>query len=187
MTHDLLAWLGALRPDEHNVPDKFYDDFYMMQAASMLADDGSTKRGTSFDSVNTQSEVEQTPSFEPVSAQTFDSGNPSLSCYTPIPYAESPRPSTTKPSSPLSLSEATTAEPTQTFSQVSWIPEPTDLQPTDFNILDPWMYEPDAQAIYAAQTNMFQQPAQMSINPYLTLRDWSLLDSYQADNGVLYT
>lgn len=182
-THDLLEWLGALHHDEHDGPDKFYDDPYMMQAVAILENSGPTTRDLSLGS--TQSEIDP---VTPLEAELVD-----MTLHPTTPRAAYTSQALFVDSSQLFVEEINTqpidltAEPVPYFSQISWQPRNADIYSAGFEVYDDWNYDTNAEAAGIAEASGVQQPANISVNPSLTLRDWSELYSYNFDKGFIHT
>lgn len=181
-THDLLEWLGALQLSQQeneqvHASQAFYDDFYTMQAVAILEHPAPVNRETSFDSTHTRFEADHSPIFEPLASDEWEI----LEAKTSF----APRTSQTQlVESPQPLPKATAPskiEATVTLSQIPWLQQYTEPQVTDTSIYNPWTYITDVQYMCAAEGDHPQQllPTELSINPNLTLRDWSVPDTYQ--------
>lgn len=142
-THELLEWLGALHHGEHDGPDKFYDDPYMMQAVAILENTDSAKRDASFSSI--QSEMDPSTSFETEAFQT-ELDFPSLkeSYASQASFVDSPQEFSVEPTLPLTYT--TTVEPARSFSQVTWQQDLTNHS-ADFDAYKSWIYNTEAQIV----------------------------------------
>lgn len=170
LTHDILERLGALKQDSKAGIDHFEDDHEALQNMLFANGAGAMQREHSFD---TNSEADQTPTFEMGARQRMSSYPNSFAAtqFPPTPPVGSPHPYSIKTSSPLKaeMSIATNG----ITNQDQWQMDPMEFSEMEYNMTyeSPISDVTQMQALAFTQ-QMYTSAALGAINPCLTMKQW---------------
>ena len=172
LTHDILDRLGALKQEGQNTSEGFEEDLNALQARLIANGASMMQREPSHDG---SSDSAPSPAYEPMSKPSFT--NPfSLSQFPPTPPNHSPYPQRAVPQAKSHTYPQVAAQ-----SNLSWSTSMPEFEENmDFsNQYDSPMMDNNMDGITFPPHMFHDQLAPTTINPFLTMKDWTGQEDFQ--------